>query len=98
MRSSSSTSVEMTGPVTVGTSSSEKRMGALKHSASSDRSIKLTEAPAFGVRSATAFMPRACRSLSLIRSFTVMPSSWMDGKDSTGTAFLTGAASRSLVH
>ena len=59
-------------------------------SASTERSIRLTEA-ADGTRSATIFMPLACMSLSLISSRTVMPSRWTDGKERTGIAFLRGA-------
>ena len=77
-----------TAPMTVGTSSSETRIVEPKHSASTDRSIKLTEA-AESIRPATSFMPRACASLSEISSRTLMPMSCTAGKDSTGIARLT---------
>ena len=45
-RAWASSGVEATRPTTVGTSPSENRMVAPKHSASTDRSIRLTLAPA----------------------------------------------------
>ena len=81
----------MMAPTTVGTSSSEKTMLAPKASASTDRSIMLTAA-AESTRSATAFMPRACRSLLQTSSRTDTSSSWALGKDKMGRGFLTGEA------
>ena len=78
-------------PTTVGTSLSDTRMAEPKHSASTERSIRLTAAAA-SVRCATSLMPSACLSLSEISSFTLIPRSCTAGKDRTGMAFFTGAA------
>ena len=94
---SASSSVETTLPITVGTSSSETRIVAPKHSASSDKSIRLTDAR-LSVRSATSFMPFACTAESLIKSFTLMPISWIAGKERIGNAFFTGEVFQSSIH
>jgi len=73
-------------PITVGTSSSAKRISEPKASASTDRSIMLTAA-AESNRSAMSFMPFACSSLLFTRSRTVTPIRLIEGKDSTGRAF-----------
>ena len=66
----------------MGTSSSDTRISDPKHSASTDRSIRLTAA-ALSTRWATSCMPWAWCSLLEIRSRTVMPMSCTAGKDST---------------
>ena len=68
-----------------------------KHSASTDRSIRLTAAPE-GMRPATFFMPWACSVLSEIRSRTEMPMSWMQGKERIGVGCGAGLAMRSATH
>ena len=90
-------STEITGAVQVGTSSSATRIGAPKHSASTDRSIRLTAA-ADGTRSATCFMPCACMWLSDMRSRTVQPMSWMDGKERMGRGFLADVVKSDAIH
>ncbi len=57
----------------------------------------LTEATA-SVRSATSFIPCAWVSLSEMSSRTLIPISWIEGKESTGIAFFTGASRRSQSH
>ena len=79
--------------MTVGTSSSEKRIWEPKASASTERSIMLTDARE-STRSAISFMPFACKSLLEISSRTVMPIRLMDGKESTGIGLFTGALIR----
>ena len=55
-------------------------------------------APAAGQRRATAAMPAAWASLLEISSRTVIPWSWMEGKDSTGSARLRGDRMVSSTH
>jgi len=86
-----------TRPVTVGTSSFRNPMGAPKASASTDRSIKLTEAAA-SVRSATSRIPSAIRSLSESSSKTLALSHWTEGNDSIGMGFLAGFEIMSWIH
>ena len=81
----------------MGTSSSETRIAAPKHSAASERSIRLTAAAA-SVRSATRAMPLACASLSEISSRTLIPMSCTAGNESTGMAFFTGDSRSASSH
>ena len=57
----------------------------------------LTEAQE-STRSATAFMPLACRALSITSSLTVQPKSWMEGKERMGMGFFTGEVRMSSSH
>ena len=66
-------------------------------SSSTDRSIRLTAA-ADGTRSATCFMPCACMWLSDMRSRTVQPMSWMDGKERMGRGFLADVVKSDAIH
>jgi len=70
-------------PITVGTSSSKKRIFDPKHYASTDKSIKLTAARA-SVRFAIYFIPIACLSLSEMRSITLIPIICAAGKKRIG--------------
>ena len=94
---STSSGSDTTLPFTVGTSSSLNTICEPKHSASTDRSIRLTAAAA-STRSAIRFIPSACISLLEISSFTVIPISCTAGKDRIGSAFFTGAVLRSSSH
>ena len=83
--------------VTTGTSLSLKRTCAPKASASTERSIMLTEAADF-VRSATSFIPRAMSEASPISSRTEMFMSVAHGNDSIGSPRLTGDRITSSSH
>ena len=88
LATSSSFSSKM--PVMAGTSSGEKTAEAPKASASTERSIMLTEARE-GQRWAMVIMPFACDSGVAISSSTVMPNKEVAGKESTGMVRLEGA-------
>ena len=84
-------------PVTVGTSSSLTTICEPKHSASTERSIRLTAAAA-STRWAMRAMPSACLPLSEINSLTVIPISCTAGNERMGSAFLRFASPRPRSH
>jgi hypothetical protein len=83
--------------VTVGISLSLKRIREPNASASTDRSIMLTDAP-LGTRPAISFIPAACRLLSLTKSRTVIPISETEGKLKIGIARFGFMPNMSLSH
>ena len=93
----SDASSDTIGLVIAGTSLSLKRTGAPKTSASTERSIMLTDAADF-VLSATAFIPRAMRSASPMSSRTVRFIRAVHGKDRIGSPCLTGECITSSSH
>ena len=96
-RSRAPSSSSATAPVTVGTSSSETRIGAPKASASTERSIRLTAA-AESTRCATSSMPRACVCASEISSRTLTCMSCTAGNERIGSAFFAGASHSPASH
>ena len=73
-------------PTTVGTSSSEKRISEPNASASTERSIILTEANV-SYLSAINFIPFACRASFEVNSLTLIFIKLTHGNDKIGIAF-----------
>jgi len=82
---------------TVGTSFSNTFICEPNASASTERSIKLTDASE-STLCATFLIPSACRSLSFIISFTVAPINCTLGKERIGIGFFIFAALTSDSH